>query len=185
MNNNNTSIKMSYLLRHNPEDLKMDEYGFVSIKPLLNKLNITINDLESIVKDNNKQRFSFSEDKLYIRANQGHSNGLAPMLKLAQITAIQQDFEIYHGTSLDVWNIIKETSIKPMSRNYVHWTKDINLAKKRAKQQDKDKSIIIILKCKEFIENGNKLFLSDNNVYLTDEVNNKYLTSLYLTHFLK
>ena len=41
MNNNNTSIKMSYLLRHNPEDLKMDEYGFVSIKPLLNKLNIS------------------------------------------------------------------------------------------------------------------------------------------------
>lgn len=172
---NNISIRISYLLRHNPENLKMDEYGFVSVKDLLVKLKITMSELESLVQNNNKQRFSFSDNKELIRANQGHSNGLAPNLNLKEVN---EEICLYHGTSLNSWNIIKESSIKPMARNYVHWTADINLAKKRAKQQSDNDGIIITLKSKPYIDDGNKILLSDNKVYLTKEIDNKYLTRM-------
>ncbi len=67
------SKKLSYLLRHNPEDLEMNKNGWVKIDNILNKLDISMNDLERIVDTNDKKRFSFDETLTYIRANQGHS----------------------------------------------------------------------------------------------------------------
>ena len=40
MKNKNASRKISYLLRHNPEDLVMDNQGWVSVYQLLIKLDI-------------------------------------------------------------------------------------------------------------------------------------------------
>ena len=157
----------------------MDEMGWVNVKDLLKKLNITMSDLESIVENNNKQRFSFNENKEMIRANQGHSFGLAPKLNLIKVnedTIQKAELYLYHGTSLDTWNIIKESSIKPMSRNHVHWTSDIFLAQKRSEQKGGTNGVIITLKCKQFTDDGHEIHLSDNNVFLTEEVNNKYLS---------
>jgi putative RNA 2'-phosphotransferase len=49
---------MSLLLRHTPEKehLDMDRFGYVPVKQLLKRLDITMSDLEDIVKENNKKK---------------------------------------------------------------------------------------------------------------------------------
>lgn len=48
--------KISYLLRHNPEDLVMDKSGYVDVISLLNKVGITQEELDHIVDTNDKKR---------------------------------------------------------------------------------------------------------------------------------
>ena len=70
---------ISLLLRHHPEvlNLKMDEHGWVSVIDLVEGINqgqpFTLEDLQTIVATDQKQRYSFNEDGSKIRANQGHS----------------------------------------------------------------------------------------------------------------
>lgn len=67
------SKQMSYLLRHNPEDLFMDISGFVYVLDLIRKLNITESELDIIVETDNKGRFGYNDTKTKVRALQGHS----------------------------------------------------------------------------------------------------------------
>ena len=66
---------LSLLLRHNPEkeDLIIDKNGWVSVSEILNKLNLTIQELDIVVNENNKKRFEYNDIKTKIRARQGHS----------------------------------------------------------------------------------------------------------------
>ncbi len=170
------------LLRHNPEDLKMDKYGYVFVNDLLVKIKMNFEDLEIIVKNDNKTRFSFNEDKTKIKANQGHSKGIIQEHQLTKITALQADLLLYHGTDNFTWQRIKESGLLlSMEREHVHWTADINVAKKRAEQRkyhNKSKTVIVVLNAKEYIEKNNDLFLSENNVYLTNNVETKHLTTI-------
>ena len=75
-----TSKRLSYVLRHNPDSIgiELDSAGWVEIDVLLDQLakhkfDMSISDLQTVVQQNDKQRFSVSDDDLRIRANQGHS----------------------------------------------------------------------------------------------------------------
>ena len=70
-----TSKYISLILRHKPETIgiTLDEHGYANVNDLLNGLNINFQILEEIVKTDNKNRYSFNDDKTKIRANQGHS----------------------------------------------------------------------------------------------------------------
>lgn len=91
---------MSLLLRHKPEaeQLDMDQFGFVPVKQLIKRLDITMSDLEEIVEENNKQRFDFNHDKTMIRANQGHS--IDVNLGLPTIEPPQM---LFHGTATNFY----------------------------------------------------------------------------------
>ena len=75
MNSNlqSKSRKLSYLLRHNPEELSMDKNGYVLVLDILSKLDISLENLETIVEENDKKRFSFNKNRDSLRASQGHS----------------------------------------------------------------------------------------------------------------
>lgn len=62
---------LSLLLRHKPEqeNLNMDSNGWVNVNQILISLNLRLDELEKIVSENNKRRFSFNSDKSKIRAN--------------------------------------------------------------------------------------------------------------------
>ena len=98
------SREMSYLLRHEPEDLKMDKNGYVLVTDLLKKLNISLQDLEEIISENDKKRFSFNNSKDMVRASQGHSIEVDVQLK-----ATRPPRTLYHGTMVGVGG---NTSIK-------------------------------------------------------------------------
>lgn len=70
---------MSLILRHKPETIgiTLDEHGWANVDELIagiaknNEFNMNM--LEEIVRTDEKQRYSFNDDKTLIRANQGHS----------------------------------------------------------------------------------------------------------------
>ena len=70
---------ISLILRHKPEviGIKLDTHGWADVNALLagisRKYPINRDILEEIVRSDEKQRYSFSEDGTKIRANQGHS----------------------------------------------------------------------------------------------------------------
>ncbi len=82
MKNNDSKISkyISLILRHKPEEigLKLDEHGYLGVLDLIEGINksyegFSMDDLERIVREDSKGRYSFNEDKNKIRANQGHS----------------------------------------------------------------------------------------------------------------
>ena len=80
MNLQSISRYISLILRHKPEviNITLNEHGWANVEELIQgiaKNNPGFNKeiLEEIVRTDNKQRYSFNDDKTLIRANQGHS----------------------------------------------------------------------------------------------------------------
>ena len=90
------SRRLSYILRHCPESigLELDDHGYGDVQKILEALNITIEDLDMIVREDEKQRYSYNGDHTRIRANQGHSIPVNVDLKEVQPPDI-----LYHGTA--------------------------------------------------------------------------------------
>lgn len=76
---NEISKYIALILRHKLETIgiSLDEHGWDNANELIDGINkeypFTFDDLETIVNSDNKQRYSFNDDKTLIRANQGHS----------------------------------------------------------------------------------------------------------------
>lgn len=166
----NISRRMSGLLRHHPEKLglNMDENGWVVTKSLISKMGITIEELEEIVATNDKQRFEFSFHKDKIRARQGHSIDVDVNLS----KSLPPDV-LYHGTPSDNIDSILNKGILPMNRLYVHLSVDIETAIKVGSRHGNP--VIFIVDAKEMDENGNEFYLSNNGVWLTKYVEEKYV----------
>ena len=167
----NKSKQLSYLLRHNPEELKMDSNGWVNVFSLLKKVKMSFKELEDIVNTNDKKRFSFNEDKTKIRANQGHSLKVDVELK----SEIPPRF-LYHGTASKNINKIKEHGLMKMKRNHVHLSSDHDTAMDVAKRYCKnDTPYIFKINTYRMLNDGIKFYLSENGVWLVDYVDPKYL----------
>ena len=167
----NVGIKISYLLRHNPEDLNMDKNGWVYVDDLLKKVNITFEKLVDIVETNDKKRFSFNDTETKIRANQGHSINVDVELK----QKIPPKY-LYHGTASRNVKNIKKKGLSKMKRNHVHLSSDYDTALDVAKRYCKnDVPHIFKIDTYPMIVDGVKFYLSENGVWLVDFVNNKYL----------
>lgn len=173
---------ISKLLRHDPEDLKISKDGYVKVTELCKKLNITKEELDIIVENNDKKRFEYKGHKEYIKARQGHSNDELE-IELEELPVDYNFGKLYHGTCKKFNKSIISDGLKKMSRQYVHWTQDIKLADKRAKtiaKQNKSQEILYILDTKKWLNDDNKIYKSGNDVFLTDNVDFKYLSVVYL-----
>ena len=92
---------LSLILRHEPErvGITLDEAGWVDVKTLIEAVNgagkrLDEELLREVVETNDKQRFTYSDDGVKIRANQGHS--ISVDLKLEP--QMPPDY-LYHGTA--------------------------------------------------------------------------------------
>ncbi len=167
---------ISLILRHKPEviGIQLDNYGWANVEELINKMQATgrIIDkdiLEQIVATDNKQRYSFNEDKTKIRANQGHS-----ILVDVELKEQQPPDVLYHGTANRFFDSIMEEGLKPMNRLYVHLSVDVTTAMQVGKRHGKP--VILRIDSKSMYKDGSKFFLSKNGVWLTKTVDKKYLT---------
>ena len=174
MNLTSTSKFVSLILRHKPETIgiQLDEHGWAKVEELIAGISKTheINReiLEEIVRTDNKQRFTFNEDKTKIRANQGHS--IPVDVELPE--AVPPD-RLWHGTGEKYVASIEQQGLIPKSRLYVHLSSDVDTATKVGSRHGKP--VIYIVKTKEMHDDGYKFFLSKNGVWLTKEVPVKYL----------
>ena len=178
MNYKDFSKYLSYLLRHNPRDIKlnMNEQGWVDIDELIVNLkkykgkDTNYEEIKEIVDTDKKGRYSILDGK--IRANQGHS---LDFVKIA-FKEYKEEKILYHGTSKENYDkILNSGSIKSMTRQYVHLSKDKEVAKKVGKRHShKEEPVIIEIDTKRMLADGIKLYESENGVILTKEVNKKY-----------
>lgn len=164
--------KISYLLRHNPEDLSMDEFGYVHTKALLKKLQINQKVLDYIVETNDKKRFEYSADKFKIRASQGHSIDVDLMLN-----EVKPPLFLYHGTCYDSHLKIKKSGeINKMKRHHVHLTDNVDVAYSVGKRYSKEEEPVIYkIDSDKMYKDGYKFYISANKVYLTENVPISYI----------
>lgn len=164
--------RITYLLRHNPEDLKMDKNGYVDVTSLLSKVHITQQELDYIVDTNDKKRLAYNQDKTKIRASQGHSIKVDVQLK-----SLVPPRTLYHGTSVESWEKIKKSGgLDKMNRLHVHLSSDKSVAYSVGKRYSKYKEPIILeIDSAAMYADGYKFYKSENNVWLTDNVPLKYI----------
>lgn len=169
-----TSKYISLILRHKPEviGICLDEHGWADVNELVEGVNKThpldMELLERIVAEDEKQRYSFNEDRTKIRANQGHSVPVDVELK----EIIPPDV-LFHGTGYKFTSSIDEQGLIPKTRLYVHLSKDADTAYKVGSRHGRP--VIYTVLSRQMYEDGYKFYLSVNGVYLTKEVPVKYL----------
>jgi len=167
---------ISLVLRHRPEEigLILDEYGYMSTSDLIKGINekgykVTFIDIERIVKEDDKQRYSFNDDKTKIKANQGHSVNINLELK-----SIEPPNVLYHGTATRFSESICKEGIKKQNRQYVHLSADIETATKVGKRHGE--LVVFRVNSQQMYEDGCEFYLSENKVWLTDYVPIKYFS---------
>lgn len=115
-----------------------------------------------------KQRYSFNADRTLIRANQGHSIPMDVELKEQEPPEI-----LYHGTADRFMDSIWKEGLKPMSRLYVHLSKDPETALKVGKRHKK--AVVLKICSGDMYRDGCIFYLSENKVWLTKKVGAKYI----------
>ena len=165
------SRKLSYLLRHNPEELSMDKNGYVLVLDILSKLDISLENLETIVEENDKKRFSFNKNRDSLRASQGHSVTVDLGLK-SQVPPVV----LYHGTVDSALKGIFKDGLKKVKRHAVHLSHETLTATKVGSRRGD--AIILEIDSKRMYADGIKFFKSENGVWLVDEVPSKYIKKL-------
>jgi len=175
MNTRRISKMMSLILRHNPSVINatLDENGWLSVDELIKGMNakgyeMNREMLDEIVATNNKKRFAFSEDKRNIRANQGHSIEVDVELREEMPPEL-----LYHGTVQKFIPRIQKDGLKKMSRQHVHLSQDRATAENVGGRRGKP--IVLLINTREMHRNGFTFYLSENNVWLTDNVPAKYI----------
>lgn len=176
MNLNKLSVFISLILRHKPEtiNITLDEHGWVNVDELINGINssdhynINMEILEEIVRTDNKQRYSFNEDKTLIRANQGHSIPVDVELE----EKVPPEF-LYHGTAEKYVESIDKNGLIPKSRLYVHLSKDRETAVNVGKRHGD--VVIYMINSGQMFKDGYVFYKSVNGVWLTKEVPSIYL----------
>lgn len=174
MSHNRTSRFLSMILRHKPEviGITLDEHGWASVAELIEGVGRTrtfnMQILEQIVAEDEKQRYSFNEDKTLIRANQGHSIPVDVELEKVVPPEI-----LYHGTGEKYTASIDVQGLIPKSRLYVHLSGDLETARKVGSRHGKP--VIYIVKAGEMHRDGYPFFRSVNGVWLTEHVPAGYL----------
>ena len=165
---------IALVLRHKPEELglTLDEHGWCDADALVQRINdkqpFTMEDLQRIVAEDGKQRYSFSEDGSMIRANQGHSIPVDVELTEATPPAV-----LYHGTASRFVESIRNAGLQPRSRLYVHLSADVGTAEIVGKRHGKP--VIFVVDAAQMAADGFTFYLSTNGVWLTKAVPPEYL----------
>ena len=170
-----TSKYLSLILRHKPETIgiKLDEHGWADVDELIAGIGKThdfsMDILEEIVRTDNKQRYSFNDDKTLIRANQGHSIPVD-----VELEKVEPPEYLYHGTGEKYRNSIDQFGLISKSRLYVHLSGDADTARKVGQRHGKP--VIYIVDAAAMHADGYTFYRSVNGVWLTKKVPAKYLS---------
>lgn len=153
----------------------MDDKGFVDIQQLLlaineeNKYSKIIDkfDIIKVMEVSNKKRLEIIGER--IRAMYGHS---FPMqIKYEEETPPAM---LYHGTAKRFLNSIKKEGLKPMSRQYVHLSEDIETAKMVGKRRDSD-PVILCINTAETMKAGVKFYRANDKVWLCKQLPSQFI----------
>lgn len=167
---------MSLVLRHRPETIgvTLDREGWLEVETLVEQARkhgreLTRDLIETVVAENDKKRFAFSDDGLRIRASQGHSIRAVEL----DLNAVAPPEVLYHGTVEQFLASIRSQGLQKRNRNHVHLSADRDTAIKVGSRRGAP--VILEVRAAEMHRDGYKFFLSANGVWLTDAVPPTYL----------
>ncbi|CAI9764799.1 unnamed protein product [Fraxinus pennsylvanica] len=174
---------LTRILRHMASELKLDmrSDGYVNVQDLL-KLKLktfaniplhlhTVDDVREAVRKDNKQRFSLLEEngELLIRANQGHTIAIVETESLLKpILSPEEVLVCVHGTYKKNLESILERGLKCMKRLHVHFSCGLPTDGEVISGMRRDVNLLIFLDVRKAMEDGMKLYMSDNRVILTE-----------------
>ncbi|MGI6231219.1 MAG: RNA 2'-phosphotransferase [Tractidigestivibacter sp.] len=174
------SKEVSYALRHAPEKygLVLDEQGFVPIDQLLSALNkegrygrpVTEDDLAEMIARSAKARHEMRDGK--IRALYGHS---ASKHVVKERTTPPPT--LYHGTARRFLDAIMAEGLKPMSRQYVHLSVDIETAVSVGMRRDSH-PVVLVVDAATASRDGINFYVGNDKVWLADPIPARYLSVL-------
>jgi len=167
---------LSYVLRHHPESigLVLDAQGWADIDILLDKCaakNVLFDreDLAQLVAQNDKQRFAIDKANNKIRANQGHSIRIDAALEPEVPPAV-----LYHGTAKQFLPAILEQGLQKQNRLHVHLSHEIATARNVGSRRGVP--VVLLVDAAAMQREGFIFYLSENKVWLTEEVPAKYIS---------
>ena len=169
-----TSKYLSLILRHNPAaaGITLDEHGWADVEELIEGIRksrpFDREMLEEIVRTDEKGRYSFSEDRTLIRANQGHSIPVD-----VELPAVEPPEYLYHGTGEKSAASIDAQGLLPRTRLYVHLSGDVETARKVGSRHGKP--VVYKVLSGEMARAGLTFYRSVNGVWLTKSVPPQYL----------
>lgn len=175
MNLTKISRFLSLVLRHHPEtiDLHLDSHGWAEVEELLLKMKkkypISREILEEIVRTDNKDRYSFDEERRRIRANQGHSIPVD-----VELEEMRPPEFLYHGTGEKYVTSINQQGLLPMGRLFVHLSEEKKTAREVGKRHGNP--VIYRVRSGDMGKKGYRFYLSVNHVWLTKEVPADFLS---------
>jgi putative RNA 2'-phosphotransferase len=183
MNLTKVSKFLSLILRHKPEEIgiSLDNHGWADVDKLIKGVSVNypgfnLDILEEIVLIDNKQRYSFNEDRTKIRANQGHSIPVD-----LELIPVEPPELLYHGTGEKYLDSIWKNGVIPKSRQYVHLSEDIYTAIEVGKRHGVP--VVCHIRSSEMYRDGFTFYKSANGVWLTDRVPSKYLIGFSIHRF--
>lgn len=167
---------VSYLLRHNPEDLEMDEDGFVDLDELVSKVRrryptVDRNFLTRIVDESERKRFEIAENR--IRALYGHTVPVHIELKEDKRIA-----RLYHGTTLQASREILEKGLQPMRRRWVHLSPTKEIAREVGRRRT-NSPVVLVIDASEARNQGVRFYQATVKVYVCKHVPAKYIKTLH------
>jgi putative RNA 2'-phosphotransferase len=163
------SKKLSWLLRHGASEigLDMDEAGWVDVDQVLEILNMPLDVLETVVRENDKRRLELEGGR--VRACQGHSvdNRAVTREGLERSwTIVTSETSVWHGTSIEAARSIAREGILAVGRTHVH------LAPAVASKVGKRASVHVMLEISpaRLRAAGLNLYAASNGVVLAREI---------------
>ena len=166
---------LSLILRHKPATIKieLDKNGWTNVKSLIEKSNIygiqfDLEILKFIVETNSKKRFAFNSDFSKIWASQGHSLEIE-----LGYTNQKPPKYLFHGTSEKSVESICNNGIEKQKRQHVHLSSDLETAINVGQRHGKPYVFKVL--AEEMFNDKFEFYISDNNVWLTNNVPKKYL----------
>ncbi|NRB51557.1 MAG: RNA 2'-phosphotransferase [Saprospiraceae bacterium] len=170
MNTKRISKFLSLVLRHKPEALpiELDKQGWADLDEIIEKMQrkgmeVDESIIQSVVANNDKQRFRLDLPNRRIRANQGHSINIDLALDPSVPPAV-----LFHGTATRFIDSIMEKGLIRGSRQHVHLSLDIVTATKVGSRHGKP--TILAVDAQTMHQQGYKFFVSENGVWLTEHV---------------
>ncbi len=179
MNYTKISVKLAWLLRHcrTPQYIQLNG-GWAEVKTIVSVLKqefpeVNLDVIRQIVAEDEKGRYSFDKSGQRIRANQGHS---IPGVMIEMESPEPPEY-LYHGTAYRFLDTIMNEGLKPMTRQYVHISSDYSTALKVGSRHGKP--VVLKICAKDFVGDGNELYLSPNGVWQAKAVPPQYFSVCY------
>jgi putative RNA 2'-phosphotransferase len=163
-------------LRHSPDlySLELSPDGWAKIEDLLVVLRmdrpqwgrLTWEDVEAAIREGQPGRFEIEGDR--VRAAYGHTITIAPSREPSMPPG-----KLFHATDQEALADIRRVGLRPMGRQFVHLTEDMEYALRIARF--KEKGAVLVVDAAAAVGEGVVFYRANEHVWLVAELEPRFM----------